>query len=153
MVTVDLLSLPVALHARAQEHSDELRREFRLMTDGADGEDTSHVPTRLLHLVRSLSVAYSGFTSAQEEELEQAVCEGTPSLDLRFTVPAAVSGAARELGVALADADEYCRAGRHLLTLATPPDLLAYREWYLGEFVSQVDGAPPRPWTAATPPP
>lgn len=153
LVTVDLLALPVVLHARAQEHSDELRREFRLMLEGVDGEDISHVPTRLLHLMRSLSVAYSGFTVAQEEELEQAVSAGTASLDLRFTVPAAASGAALELGAALAAADEYCRAGRHLLTLTTPPALLAYREWYLGEFVSQIAGAPPRPWTAVTPVP
>jgi hypothetical protein len=46
----------------------------------------------------------------------------------------------------LDDADEYCREGRHLLTLATPPDLLAYRRWYLQQFVDQARGRPATPW-------
>ncbi len=45
------------------------------------------------------------------------------------------------------EADDYCRAGQHLLTLVTPPEALAFRRWYLGEFVRQIAGEQPRPWT------
>ena len=46
----------------------------------------------------------------------------------------------------LDEADRYCRQGRHLLTLATPDDLLAYRRWYLREIAEQLAGAAPVPW-------
>jgi hypothetical protein len=46
----------------------------------------------------------------------------------------------------LEEADEYCRSDQ-LLTLATPPTLVAFRRWYLGEFIAQIDGRPPQPWT------
>lgn len=45
----------------------------------------------------------------------------------------------------LAQADDYCRQGE-LLTVAPPADAVAFRQWFLGEFASQIDGAPPRPW-------
>ncbi|MCW2621219.1 MAG: ATP-binding protein, partial [Frankiales bacterium] len=43
------------------------------------------------------------------------------------------------------EADSYCAAGV-LMTLPTPPDQRALREWYLGEFVRQGRGLPPTPW-------
>lgn len=46
----------------------------------------------------------------------------------------------------LAEADEYCRAGDELLTLAAPPDIAAFTGWYLQEFLRQLDGAAPQPW-------
>jgi hypothetical protein len=30
--------------------------------------------------------------------------------------------------------------------LATPPELVRYRQWYLGEFVRQLDGRPATSW-------
>jgi len=62
-------------------------------------------------------------------------------------VPADVGGASVALGVMLDEADAYCREGRHLLTLSTPPEALAYRRWYLLQFVDQVAGRPPRSWS------
>lgn len=49
----------------------------------------------------------------------------------------------------LDEADEFCRSGNHLLTLATPPELLAFRRWYLGEFNAQLQGQSPLPWPEA----
>ena len=54
-----------------------------------------------------------------------------------------------ELPRTLAEADEFCRRGE-LLTLATPPEYVAFREWFLGEIVRQLDGQPPD--TVARPP-
>ncbi len=45
----------------------------------------------------------------------------------------------------LTAADEYCREGA-LLTCAPPPSAVRFREWYLNEFVVQIDGHPPTPW-------
>ncbi|MEP6696234.1 MAG: hypothetical protein ABJA34_05055 [Pseudonocardiales bacterium] len=44
------------------------------------------------------------------------------------------------------EADNYCRQGGTLLTLATPPEVKVLRHWYLGEFLRQGSGSPPIPW-------
>ncbi len=149
LVAVRLIGLPLPIHARAQEHGDALTREFRLIAGHlaehpADGGPA--VPRRLVELVTALSQRYSGFTVEQEDAIEAAIAAGTPSIDLTFLVPASAAGAATALGAMLDEADEYCREGKHLLTLATPPDLVAYRRWYLDEFVRQAAGQPPTPW-------
>ena len=46
----------------------------------------------------------------------------------------------------LDEADAYCREGAHLLTVATPPEELRFRRWFISEFVVQVGGAAPTPW-------
>ncbi|HET9187171.1 MAG TPA: hypothetical protein VFN80_04410 [Acidothermaceae bacterium] len=148
---VRLLGVPMALHAAAQEHSAELMREMYLIAQqlhasGADGIG-EHLPVRLVELVEALTGEFSGMTVAQDRQLEDAVASGVASIDLIYQIPAAAGAAAQHLGGMLDEADEYCRAGQHLLTLATPPELLRYRQWYLGEFVRQLAGEPPTPWS------
>ncbi len=41
---------------------------------------------------------------------------------------------------------DYCRRGT-LLALAAPAEVVALREWSLGEFLRQLDGQPPTPWS------
>lgn len=146
MVEVRILALPVDLWARAQEHIDELLREFTLLT-AADREvpDTRH-PRELLDLVDELRRDYDGMATDQQMKLVQAAKEGTPALDLTYQVPAGLAQACTRLGDALDAADRYCRSGEHLLTLATPPEALAFRQWYLGEFVGQISGQVAVPW-------
>jgi hypothetical protein len=50
------------------------------------------------------------------------------------------------LGAILDEVDELCRQGQYLLTLATPPDLVAYRHWLLEEFTRQIAGQEPVAW-------
>ncbi len=66
--------------------------------------------------------------------------------DLVFRVPPQAAEAATNLDAMLDEANTYCGAGTHLLTLATPPDLVRFRKWYLGEFVGQLAGRPPIAW-------
>jgi hypothetical protein len=147
LVTVRILGLPVPLHARAAEHGEELRREFVLIAEQLrHSEDGTSLPRRLLDLIAVLEHRYSGFTGAQEDLLDQAIARDQRTIDLTFRVPPDAAEGAVALGAMLEEADEYCREGRHLLTLATPPDLVAYRRWYLKEFVEQIAGHPPTPW-------
>ena len=148
LVTVELQALPVDLQVRATEHMQDLQREFVLIADGLQhGQDAPPLPRRLLDLVDALQRRYGGFTEAQEDQLDDAHRAGLPTVDLTFKVPADAAAAAVSLGTLLDEADEFCREGRHLLTLATPPDLVAYRRWYLQQFVDQVAGHPPVPWS------
>jgi hypothetical protein len=147
LVTVRLLNLPLRIHVRAGEHGEELQREFVLIAEGLQHREShADMPRRLLALIESLQGRYGGFTAEQEDLLEEAIRAGRRSLDLTFHVPPHAAEAAVELGKMLDEADAYCREGKHLLTLATPPDLVAYRRWYLQEFVDQIAGQPPKPW-------
>jgi hypothetical protein len=147
LVDVELRRVPVALQARAAEHAEELQREFVLISEGLQHpEGAPALPRRLLDLVERLQREFGGFTAEQEDAFDAALRAGSPTIDLKFRVPPGAAEAAVVLGHMLDEADEYCREGRHLLTLATPPDLVAYRRWYLQQFVDQAAGRPPTPW-------
>jgi hypothetical protein len=146
MVTINIRGLPVPLHAASQAHSDEVMREFRLLAEQLRQEGTQGLPRRLIELVTALEGQYSNFTEAQEDQLEDAVASGAETVDLVYQLPAHVGDGVRALDAVLDEVDELCRQGQHLLTLATPPDQVAYRRWFLEEFTRQVDGEQPIAW-------
>lgn len=135
------IELPVRLHHRTVQHLDELLREFSYL-------DASHsaLPTRLLQLRDDLRARFSAFTSGPLAELQAASAAGAMSVDLRHVVPSAVGPAALQAMYMLDAADEFCRNGEHLLTLAAPKETVHYRRWYFGEFARQCAGEPPTPW-------
>jgi hypothetical protein len=148
LVEVHLVGLPVALWARTQEHTDELIREFTLLASQLRESGAHHeVPVRLVRLLEELTAQYSGLTTEQETRLATAALNGVAVIDdLVFRVPAQAAEAGAHLGALLDEADEYCRAGQHLLTLATPPALVRFRDWYLDAFTEQVAGRAPTAW-------
>lgn len=137
--------MPLDVYREAAEHGDELQREFALIreSDPADGAD---VPRRLLDLIAALGERFSGFTAEQEKALDAALERGETTVGLVYRVPVEIRQAVLDLGALLDEADEFCRRGDALLTLATPPRALAFRRWFLEEFVRQVDGLEPRTW-------
>ncbi len=146
---VRMLRLPVQVWAASQEHHDELLREFALMTAGReDREDEAPpVPVRLLRLVEQLTASFAGSSDEQEARLFAAAARGDDVMDvLEFALPEAAGPACVQLEQLLDEADEYCRAGHHLLTLATPDEIRLFRTWYLAQVREQLAGAPPEPW-------
>ena len=150
LVTVHLLELPVPLATRARQWFEELMREFALIHAGmVDGPGRPEVPGRLLAMVDMLVTRYSGLNDDARERLEAAIDRGDRLVqDHVTTVPPEAAQACQGLADMMDEADEFCRQGRHLLTLATPPDVLAYRRWYLSEVVVQIAGERPTPWPA-----
>jgi hypothetical protein len=149
---VEIVGLPIAEHARTQEHSAELVREMYLMAQQLHDEPTPQtmaehpLPARLLDLVNELGQRFAGFTTAQDLRLTEAINAGLPSIDLVYELPLAAAEAAQHLSDIFDEADEFCLAGQHLLTLATPPDLVAYRRWFLSEIIGQLGGGSPSSW-------
>lgn len=144
LVPVRLLALPLDLHEQSQAHTDGLLREFRLLDRTEVGTD---VPDRLLRLVHDLEQQYSSVSDEQEQVLQDAVDRGELVLpELVFAVPGDIAPACTALMAMLDEADAYCTSGQHLLMLATPRPLVAYRTWYLLEFVHQLAGDAPVPW-------
>ncbi len=172
LVTVRIVGLPMPVYLQASEHGDELMREFALIaagsgaagsgaagsgtagsraagsgasTSGAAASAATAVPVRLTALVEELRARFSGFTLRPESELAEAAARGETAIDLDYVVPRDAARAVTELGALLDEADEFCRAG-DLLTLTTPPEAVAFRRWFLDEFVRQADGEAPTPW-------
>jgi hypothetical protein len=146
MLRVHIRRAPVALWLKAQEHSDELVREFMLIAGDPEAETQHAVPHRLIGLIDEVTSQYGGFSADNEQRLVAAAASGEPEIDLVYDLPVGIDDAVNRLGELLDAADEYCRAGQHLLTLATPPDQLRFRQWFLGEFSRQARGRPPLPW-------
>jgi hypothetical protein len=149
LVEVHLLALPVPLAARSQQHFEELMREFILIAAGhQQGHSEHEVPARLMNLVDTLVQQFGAVAGDAEERLADAIDRGDRVIsDHVLKVPATAGQAAQALGDLLDEADEYCRRGQHLLTLATPAECVAYRRWYLGQLITQIQGAAPTAWT------
>jgi hypothetical protein len=147
LITVEIVGLPVDVQFEAQQQNDELTRELVLVAEQLRQEgDSAALPVRFVELVSTLSTRYSMFTAEQEQQLRTAIESGADRLDMTYRVPRSAAAAAAHLGDILDEADDYCRRGRLLLTLATPEKLVTYRRWFLDQFVSQAAGGPPVAW-------
>lgn len=151
-VTVHLLGLPVDLAERAQEHHDGLAREMTLVALGLGhaGSADSGLPARFLEVVSSVTTDVSPFRALRERRMAEARAAGEASVDIVYEAPRAMSAAVERLRQLQAEVDGYCRQGSYLLTLETPPDVLAYRTWLFDEFTGQLAGHPPRRWAGTT---
>lgn len=146
-----LLEVPLDVHARAVQWHADLMREFALISIGEEGgrEDDDGggtVPSRLLNVVAELRDKYAALTTASAQELEAALQRGDATADVTYTLPAEAAADIRHFAKLLEEADDFCRSGE-LLTLAAQPDVAAFRRWFLGEFIRQLEGAAPTPWS------
>lgn len=147
---VRLVRVPVRLLAAGRAHHDELMHEFAMLAV-AEPDSSSTVPQRLLDLVEMLGHRYGAAANRPDSLIDQALADGTATLDLTYQVPAHVVEAADQLEALLAEADEFCRS-EQLLTLPRPPLLRQMAHWYLDEFRRQIAGEPPRAWTGTLDP-
>jgi hypothetical protein len=144
LVDVVFIDLPVDEFRRSQQHHDALLREFALI-DADEEASRDEIPARVTALVHELGTRYGRFSVEPEERLRRAVAEGAERIEITFRVPASARQASLDLRALLDEADEWCRRGA-LMTLATPDDVVAFRNRYLDEFVHQIDGGEPRPF-------
>ncbi|MCU1676337.1 MAG: hypothetical protein JWM93_1095, partial [Frankiales bacterium] len=143
LVEVRILELPVPLRERATEHSEELLREMTLISQQLSDDRAGALPSRLLQLVAEVRSNFAIFTTSANHVLEQAAEQGVPVIgEIVYNVPVSTGDYCRHLIDIVEETDQYCRDGEHLLTLATPPEVLAYLRWILGEFVRQTQGEP-----------
>ncbi len=147
LVEVRLRNVPLELRNRSQQQGDELIREMALIRQGSDSGQASHVPDQLLAVADEVATVYAPFTGASMQQLEEAFERGESEVaEVVYRVPPAFAEFARQIEEVLTQVDEYCRAGQHLLALASPADIAAYRAWALSEFQRQIAGEPPRSW-------
>jgi anti-sigma regulatory factor (Ser/Thr protein kinase) len=145
LVTVRIVGMPLDVLRAAQEQYDALFREFRLILE-RDPDESRHLPGRLIAVIDEVGHRFAGFTREQDDALQAALARGDDSIDLEYALPAEVGAASTHYDELLDEADEYCRGGTELLTLAPPPIAVAFRKWFLGEFARQAQGASPCAW-------
>jgi len=145
---VRVLDFPVEVDLRASEAFEGLRREFTLVAMRTPG--SAEVPARLVELVEALTDEFGAVSSEPDRKKAEAAERGdTVVAELVYHVPPSVAPACVALNDMCDEADEYCRHGDVLLSLATPLEAIAFRRWYLGEFTAQIAGEAPLPWSQA----
>jgi hypothetical protein len=148
--TVRLLRYPVELGMSTVEHVEDWVREFKLMALAReDGSTPTHdVPARLQAMVDMLTRRYGAELSEPDRVRAAAAARGQATVDLVYTARDGVEGeeAVRGWQAMLAEVDEYCRA-EDLLTLQRTPEQVRLQDWVCDEFLRQLRGEPPRPWT------
>ena len=147
--TVWLLGYPVELGMSTVEHVEDWVREFKLMALGRDGGTATHdVPLRLQAMVDVLTLRYGAELSEPDRVRAAAAARGDATVDLAYPARPGPEAEAAVCGwqAMLAEVDEYCRA-EDLLTLQRTPEQVRLQDWVCEEFLRQLRGEPPRPWT------
>ncbi|PWJ03266.1 hypothetical protein DKG34_33970 [Streptomyces sp. NWU49] len=139
MVTVELVDLPGALHAAAQQHRDALLREFLL---AASAGDPPSVPLEDLLTAHDTNHLISARLASASEHHARGDLR-----TVRVQMPAGAREAVLTLGRMLDAADEAARRGR-LLTRPALPQIRAVTHWLLGQITGQLAGHDPTAWTA-----
>lgn len=143
MVEVHLLGVPVDTWMRASAHQESLQREFEILVSR---EPDHQIPRALIELIEDLRGRFHRQRDQSLGPLLAAAETGEPFADVTMELPHEAAASLRELNAMLDAADEFCREGGRLLTQVTPPDLLGFRHWFLGEVLSQLEGNDPRRW-------
>ncbi len=141
--TIAFVGFPLDLFARGRQHNEALLREFAFIVDG--GGDNTELPRQLLEVVERVRARAAGLNAGALAMVENALARGDETGNFEFVIPASIASSTREFASLLDQVDAYCAAG-DLLTLAAPPDLRRFRDWYLGEIIGQVEGRAPIAW-------
>jgi hypothetical protein len=148
LVHVRILGLPIELVERTRLHYEALRRELTLIALSPPDSKQS-LPPGLLAIVEQMNERFSTLTPGEATKIDTARTRGDTTVDLEFDVPRSAGPESAALAALIDDADGFARDGT-LLTLAAPPECVAFRRWYLDEFARQVDGHAPIPWGERT---
>lgn len=141
-----LRDYPLRIWARQQEHTEAMLREFNLLLIGEkSGEARRQAPGQLVELAESFTVTYGPLVERMTEERMSALERGLDRIDSRVPLPAETPALLDSIEAVLKAVDEYCAAG-DMLTLARPPEIVAFYDWTTTEILAQYNGAQPTPW-------
>jgi anti-sigma regulatory factor (Ser/Thr protein kinase) len=145
MINVVIRSLPMGIYIASEAHNDALMREFALIS--LDDQAPS-LPRQLLDLVEEIQLYFGPQVSASRAQIAAARERGDSFVDLQIRMHPDNRAFVERVVVLLEEADRFCREG-DLLTLAASDEVIRFRDWYLGQVLTQLDGAEPTPWPFA----
>jgi Histidine kinase-like ATPase domain len=144
VAAIVLQGYPVRLGIRAREHSAGLLRECALLTHAGT---SSSAPDRLVELAQHVTSAFSGELASVDQQRNEALARGDATMDLRYPAVPGTRPVVEQWRQIMDELDDYAATGTALLTQATPPELVQLRTWTVEEFIRQLEGREPRPWT------
>jgi hypothetical protein len=148
VATIWLLGYPVELGMSTVEHVEDWMREFKLMAlSDAEGTSTHEVPARLRAMVEVLTSRYAAELSVADRLRARAAARGEATVDLPYPVRPETEATVLGWQSMLRAVDDYCRA-EDLLTLQRSPHQVQLQDWICEEFLRQLRGEPPRPWSS-----
>jgi hypothetical protein len=103
---------------------------------------------RLVKAAGRMNGTFAEVAAPSELELRAAAARRLKQLDVAYGVPSGARDDVAELAAAYDAAERYCR-DHDLAELVAPPEVAAFRRWFLGEIVAQLDGGFPTPWRGA----
>jgi len=130
-----LTGFPVALSQAHSQRIDDLLRELQLLDTG---EEES--PGELAEVIDSLLHRQGHAHQLGRHLTRDAASRGMQRVDIELPMLPGAVERIRQLNQALDRADDLCRQER-LLTLASTPDMLAFRAWVLHQAISQIEHA------------
>jgi len=139
-----LRRFPLRVWQRQQQYTNDLIREFQLLTLG-DQTLRHGVPGRLLDVAADFVVKYGTYSEAIMAEREAALARGEIAIDATIPLLSNTPELVGSVRTLLGEVDAFCRQGA-LLTLSVPGDVAALREWTMTEMLRQYQGQDPEPW-------
>lgn len=143
-VRVTLVGMPRQLFTDFRHRYNEIRRELRLLALAS--EDSYPIARSLSDLFHIFDQQFR--LGRGSEQLADFVLSDQATADLDFVVGRESIASIAQMIDVLELTETFARAER-LLTPPATAEQTAFRRWYLGEFVSQGRGRPPKPWSAA----
>lgn len=135
-----VLDVEAATLVASEQHQAELLREFQLISLSASAEDLERqLPGRLAALIVETLADYTAVQNTNLERTHDALARGDTTVRLEMDLPFAVVAAIEKILAALEEADTYCRRGGALLTLAAPPEVAAFRRWFVVEITRRIE--------------
>jgi hypothetical protein len=142
---ISLIDLPVARYMQMQHQHDAMIREFTLIALTPEHDETL-VPPRLVMLAKEMYQGYGDAGRPFREAVAAAVQRGDDITTLELQIPYSTLRWCEDFMLMFDEGDEYCRRGQ-LLTPPSPPEVVSFRHWLVGELIRQIrDGAPPTPF-------
>jgi GAF domain-containing protein len=135
--TIELGDVPTDLLVAAKAHVDNIVREFALVSSGAASGQTPAVSADMARLIDAVTGRFARARESIKRQAIAAAAAGEVRTRLVLTLPLAAADAGRDYLQALDEVDAYARAAR-LLTLETPPQHRAFRQWYVNSLVDQL---------------
>lgn len=147
-VEVILGDVPTDLLLAAKSHVDGLVREFALASVGAAAGSSGPLPGRLAELLRIVTTGFAEPREALRRQALAAAAAGRGRTQLTMSLPTSAADAGEVYLAALEEIESYARAAR-LLTVASPPQHVAFRRWYVRSLIdvlrAAAAGRPSRP--------
>ena len=141
VVDILLLDLPVALWASTRARTDLLLSALEPVAAAKPRSPAA----KLVKLVARLDADYAEVSAPSELELRAAAARRLIQVDVAYGVVREARDDLATLIPAYDAADRWCR-DNDMAAVATPPEEAAFRRWFLGQIVAQLDGAFPTPW-------